>query len=637
MGLASLATLALATGARGDAPSRPPVREVWTVDGKALPIVPPAGGATAVVFYSTECPISNAYSPTLNAIVEGHPADRFAMVGICVDPDLSTVDVAKHAKEFGLKFPVALDRDGSIASKLGVKVTPEAVVFDSDGKVRYLGRIDDTYAARGKRRATSSTSELKDAVAAVLAGKDVANDRVEAVGCPIPVAPKAALKPTFAKDVAPILQKNCQQCHRPGQVGPFPLTTYEQARKRAGDIAGQVLDRKMPPWKPDPTVGPALKHSKALSEDEIAIIAAWAESGTLEGDPADVPAPPVYRDGWALGDPDLILEASEDYALPAKGDDIYRCFVIPTNLPEDKYISAIEYQAGNRKVVHHILAYVDTTGQGRKRDEADPGLGYSCFSGPGIEIHGDLGGWAPGNEPAFLPEGVGRILPSKADVVMQVHYNLSGKPETDRTRIGLYFARKPIKQILHWNAALNMTMKVPAGAANHEVEAGWKNPEFGWKVPADVTALAVTPHMHLLGKDMTMTVTFPDGRDLDLIRINDWDFQWQNTYYFDKPIDLPKGTILKVKAHYDNSAANPRNPKSPPQAVGWGEATTDEMCIGFLAVVKKGQDLTQPGEKDDLGEIFRQQYEERRKKGEEYRKKMMEEAKKKQAEAAKAK
>src|SRR6185312_8148543 len=163
----------------------------------------------------------------------------------------------------------------------------------------------------------------------------------------------------------PILQKNCQQCHRAGQVGPFPLVTYDQARKRAGDIAGQVLDRRMPPWKPDPNVGPAFKHSKALSEDEISIINTWAEAGAPEGDPADLPTPPAYRDGWTLGDPDLVLEASEDFPIPANGSDIYRCFVIPTNLPDDKYISAIEYRPGNRKVVHHVLTYIDTAGQAR--------------------------------------------------------------------------------------------------------------------------------------------------------------------------------------------------------------------------------------------------------------------------------
>ncbi len=619
--LLGLTTLALTTGVRAEAPPRVAIREVRTIDGKALPVVPPKGGATAVVFYSTECPISNEYSPTLTAIAQGQADGRFTMVGICVDPDLSNADVAKHAKEFGLKFPVALDRDGSIAAKLGVKVTPEAVVIDADGKVRYRGRIDDTFAARGKRRANPSTSDLKDAIAAVLAGKEVPLESAEAIGCPIPVVPRAALKPTFARDVAPILQKNCQQCHRAGQVGPFPLTTYEQARKRAGDIAAQVLDRKMPPWKPDPAVGPGFKHSKALSEDEIAVVAAWAESGAPEGDRADMPEPPVYRDGWALGDPDLILEPAADFAIPAEGDDIYRCFVIPTSIPEDKYIAAIEYRPGNRKVVHHVLAYVDVTGQGRKRDEADPGLGYSCFSGPGVEIHGDLGGWAPGNEPSFLPDGVGRLLPSKADVVMQVHYHPSGKAEVDRTRIGIYFARKPVKQLLHWSASLNTQMKIPAGAKDYLVEAGHKGTEkFGWVVPMDVTALGVTPHMHRLGRDMTMTVTYPDGRDQDLIRIGDWDFNWQNTYFFEKPIDLPKGAVLKVRAHYDNTTD---------KDVTWGEATTDEMCIGFIAVVQKGQDLTKPGEKDDLGEYFRKMMQER----DEGRRKMIEAQKKKAAQS----
>ena len=209
-------------------------------------------------------------------------------------------------------------------------------------------------------------------------------------------------------------------------------------------------------------------------------------------------------------------------------------------------------------------------------------------------------------EPSFLPEGVGRSLPSKADVVMQVHYHPSGKPEVDRTRIGIYFAKKPVKQILHWSASLNTQMKIPAGAKNYQVEAGYKGTEkFGWVVPMDVTALAVTPHMHKLGRDMTMTVTYPDGRDQDLIRIGDWDFNWQNTYFFEKPIDLPKGSVLKVRAHYDNTTD---------KEVHWGEATTDEMCIGFIAVVQKGLDLTRPGEKDELGEYFRKMMQDREEK-----------------------
>jgi hypothetical protein len=238
-----------------------------------------------------------------------------------------------------------------------------------------------------------------------------------------------------------------------------------------------------------------------------------------------------------------------------------------------------------------------------------------CFSGPGVETSGELGGWAPGSQPTQLDDGIGRWFPKGGDVIIQVHYHPSGKVEVDRSRIGVRFARKPVRQVLHWNAAVNFEMKLKPGDSSAEVQAAWP-------VPVDVTAHAVVPHMHLLGKDMLISVTYPDGRTKDLIRIDDWDFNWQYHYYFEKPIDLPKGSVVKVVAHYDNSAANPRNPnREHPKEVAWGEATTDEMCIGFIAVTKKGQDLTRPGEKDDLREIFRAQADDFRRKQEESAKK----------------
>ncbi|MFO0891065.1 MAG: hypothetical protein U0790_18210 [Isosphaeraceae bacterium] len=323
-----------------------------------------------------------------------------------------------------------------------------------------------------------------------------------------------------------------------------------------------------------------------------------------EGDPADLPPPRTFPKDWTLqGGPDLVLDIGTDYSIPATGGDIYRCFVVPPNLRKTWYLSGIEYQPGNRRVVHHVLAYVDTTGEARKKDAADPGPGYQCFSGPGVEIHGDLGGWAPGNQPTELPDGIGRSFPKGGDVIIQVHYHPSGKPEVDRTRIGLRFSRKPVRQVLHWNAALNTDMVLPRGESNIEIQAAWP-------VPVDVVAHAVVPHMHLLGKNMVMTVTYPDGRTDDLIKIDDWDFNWQYSYYFERPLELPKGSVVKVVAHYDNSSSNPRNPnRESPKDVTWGEATTDEMCIGFIAVTKKGQDLTRPGEKDDLLDIFKTQIE----------------------------
>jgi peroxiredoxin len=596
--------LIAAGGAVGGEPSTLKDATIRGLGGERIALAAPEGGATVLIFYSPECPISNSYSPTLDELMGRFSGKPVNWIGVCTDPDLSDAEVRTHSRDFKLKFRVARDRRGAFARHIGATMTPEAFVLDPRGRVRYHGRIDDQYVARRVRNAKpGGGSELKDAVAAVLAGKEVVTPHVAAVGCPIPEAPEAVAHPTYAKDIAPIVQKNCQECHRKGQVAPFALETYEQARKRAADIAAVVDDRGMPPWKASPHFGLKFKDERTLPEKDIATIVAWAESGAPEGDPRDLPPPANFPDDWTLGKPDLVLDTGADFSVPASGDDIYRCFVVPTNTDKDQYVTAIEYQVGNRRVVHHILAYVDVSGEARKRDAADPGPGYSCFAGPGEPVHGDLGGWAPGIQPSPLPDGVGRSLPKGADLIVQMHYHPSGKAEIDRTRIGLHFARNPIRQTLHWAAAVNPGLELPPGNPNVEIKASWP-------LPVDLVAHAVTPHMHLLGRDIAMSVTFPDGRVQDLIKIDDWDFNWQYSYFFRKPLDLPKGSVLNVVSHYNNSSSNPRNPNKPPKLVKWGEATTDEMCVGFIAVTKKGQDLTRAGEKDDLRDIFRQQMEE---------------------------
>ncbi len=601
----------------GGSPARaadPPELSSVTVhglEGHRIKLAAPKGGATVLIFYSTECPISNSYSPTLKSLAESFPADKVKFVGVCVDPDLSDAEVKSHARDFGLKFPLSRDKHGALARKLGVKVTPEAAVIDGQGRLRYHGRIDDQFAARQKRNANPAVNDLKIALEALLSGKDLKTDFVESVGCPLPEVAHSA-RPTYARDVAPIIQQNCQECHRPGQVGPFPLETYEQARKRASDIAAVVDDRTMPPWKANPHVGPKFRDVRTLSEADIDTIITWVENDAPQGNPAEAPPAPKFSDEWELGTPDLVLDLGADYEVPASGEDIYRCFVAPTGLTEDKYVSAVEFRAGNRSVVHHMLAYVDVSGKARERDQSDPGPGYSCFGGPGDPIHGGLGGWAPGNRPSFLDEGVGRSLPAKSDVIIQVHYHTRGKAETDRSKIGIYFAKKPVKQVLHWSVVINPELVLPPGQSSIEIKAAWE-------VPVDVILRNVSPHMHLLGRDMQISAKFPDGTVHDLIRIDDWDFNWQYTYHLETPMELPKGTVVYLVSHFDNSAANPRNPNHPPKEVRWGEATTDEMCIGFLGVTKKGQDLTQPGEKDDYMDILRKQQEKYREKYEKMR------------------
>ena len=406
--------------------------------------------------------------------------------------------------------------------------------------------------------------------------------------------------PNYVRDVRPILQARCVTCHRKDRVGPFDLQTYDHAKKRARDLADVAEDRSMPPWKANGKFGPGLKHDPSLSEAEIATLRAWAEAGSPRGDGEADEAPTATAGGWTLGEPDVVLEMTESFTVPAGGPDLYRCFVIPSRLSRDVYVSAVEYLPGNRKAVHHVMAFLDLNGGGRERDKAEAGPGYTSYSGAGVPVDGDLGGYAAGNQVAHLPDGVGRLVPRGADVILQVHYPPTGKPEVDRTRLGLHLCRKPVEQSIHWANATNDKLQLPAGDANVEVKATWH-------VPVDVEALAATPHMHELGRDFRMTAVLPDGSTRDLLDIPRWDPSWQNTYYFKERITLPKGTKVHVVAHFDNSD-HPRNPHHPPRLVTWGPSSTDEMLVGYIGVVKKGQDLTRSGEEDDLFQILARQY-----------------------------
>ncbi len=281
-----LSLIGLSGSARGGSPSGLKDTTLRGLDHERIQLAAPAGGATVVVFYSTECPISNAYSPTLDELMTKFGKRSVEWIGICVDPDLSNSEVRTHAQDFRLKLRIARDRHGSFARKIGATMTPEAFVMDDKGLVRYHGRIDDQYVDRRVRNAAPGGSELRDAIAAVLDGKAVAVPHVAAVGCPIPEAPEVAAHPTYSKDVAPVLQKNCQECHRRGQVGPFSFETYEQARKRATDIVTVIEDRLMPPWKASPHVGVKFKDERILSEKEISTIIAWSEAVLRKAIPA---------------------------------------------------------------------------------------------------------------------------------------------------------------------------------------------------------------------------------------------------------------------------------------------------------------------------------------------------------------
>lgn len=553
----------------------------------------PERQALVVVFLATECPISNGYVPELNRQFAAiHEADaKVDFYGVISDRSVTRAAAAKHVAEFKYKFPVLFDASGELAEALRPTHTPEAFVIDRTGRLAYRGRIDDLYADVGKKRTEASRHDLADALAAVIASRPVATARTEPVGCLFESLSgktqgekKRDGSATYARDIAPIVQANCVQCHRDGEIAPFPLATYGDVAKRARQIVSVTQSRFMPPWKPEPDFGHFL-NERRLTEREVALFKTWAEGGAPEGDAADLPPPPKFVEGWQLGEPDLVVKMAEPFEVPADGRDVFRNFVIPIDLDRDHLVAVAEFRPGNRRVVHHALFYLDRSGVARKKDAADPGPGYGSFGGPGFLPSGSIGGWAPGGTPHPLRNGMGRELQKGSDLVLQIHYHPSGKVESDQSTVGIHFVKQPSRKVVAPIVVIDRGLYIPAGAERHRMSGSYT-------LPADTTMVAVIPHMHLLGRETKVTATLPDGQVEPLVWIKDWNFNWQDQYHLAEPRRFPKGTRLDVEAVYDNSDQNPLNPNSPPKEVTWGEQTTDEMFLCFfLVTTEKPEDL----------------------------------------------
>ncbi len=359
----------------------------------------------------------------------------------------------------------------------------------------------------------------------------------------------APAKITYAKDVAPILNEHCVQCHRQGEVAPMSLRTYAEVRPWTKSIAKRVVQEKsMPPWHADPQIGIAYKNDARLSDAEIATIDKWIKTGASMGDEADLPAAREFPNGWVLGEPDYVLEL-DPVEIAADGPDKFPNLKAKLNLPEDRWIRAIEIQPSAKRAVHHVFARVT---------EADGKIG------------GQLGAYVAGAPPTIFEEGTGRLVKKDQEIVAQAHYHSFGTPVTDKTRIGLYFAEGEIKHESVALAVVNSKFKIPAGAKNYEVTASHTFDEY-----ALITNIG--PHMHQRGTDMTITAVFPDGNKQTLVKSN-WNPDWDISYELAEPIVAPKGTRLELVAHYDNSADNPRNP-DPTKDLTFG---VDEMMIGFV-------------------------------------------------------
>jgi hypothetical protein len=332
----------------------------------------------------------------------------------------------------------------------------------------------------------------------------------------------------------------------------------------------------MPPWKPEPDFGHFL-NERRLTARELALLAEWSDAGAPEGDPADLPPPQKFTEGWQLGEPDLVVKMEEPFDVPADGRDVFRNFVIPVELTEDKLVAVAEFRPGNRRVVHHALFYLDRSGTARKKDAADPGPGYGSFGGPGFLPSGSIGGWAPGGTPQPLRDGMGRQFQKGSDLVLQVHYHPTGKIERDQSAIGIHYVKQESQKAVIPITIVDRRLYLSAGAERHTISGSYT-------LPIDTTLVVVIPHMHLLGREAKATATLPDGTVEPLVSIKDWDFNWQDQYHLAQPRKFPKGTRLDYEAVYDNSDKNPLNPNTPPKEVTWGEQTTDEMFLCFFLV-----------------------------------------------------
>jgi hypothetical protein len=367
---------------------------------------------------------------------------------------------------------------------------------------------------------------------------------------------------TYTKDVAPILFKHCAECHRPTMFAPMSLMTFEETRPWARSIKQRVVRREMPPWTADAPHG-MFKNDPRLPQADIDTIAAWVDAGAPRGSNQDMPAAPTFAADWTIGRPDAVFTMTEDFIVPAEGTIPYQYIRVPTNLTEDKWIKAIEFRPGNRAVVHHIIASAQPAGKDPNDERTAGRVG--------------LGGITPNTPGVTFDEGVARKLPANSDIILQMHYTTMGKATTDRTSIAVIYAKEPPKKVLGGGMIAQLSFAIPPGAESHEVKARRTMTE-------DTLLTSMMPHMHSRGKDMTYVATYPDGRTETLLSVPKYLFDWQTDYELAEPKLLPKGTILEVTAHFDNSTTNIFNP-DPTATVRWGDQTWEEMMIGFYTSI----------------------------------------------------
>ena len=517
--------------------------------------------ALVLVFLGADCPISNLYVPGLIALEKKYRGKGAQFLAVYANEHEDLDQVAMHASDRDMPFPVLKDFGQRLADTLGVERVPAVVVLDKDFVLCYRGRIDDRYGVAA-RRPKATRDDLGQALEEVLAGKKVSVAETEPDGCLLDRASKKAARTgvTYTKDVASILQQRCQACHRPDQAAPFALLSYDDARKHARMLKEVTVQRRMPPWHADPRHG-QFSNDRRLSDKEIETLAAWVDAGMPKGDDKDLPKPVEWVQGWRMGKPDLVLEMPREFEVPADGVVPYKHFTIDPGFQDDVWVDKAEARPGPGAsgVVHHVVVYILKPGQKQPFDNQG-----------NMNI---LVGWAPGDLGLICPPDTGLRVPKGSKLMFEMHYTPNGTAVKDRSSIGIIVHKKPPKHELLMNSFMNESIVIPPREPHFRAEATMR-----W--PADVRLLSLVPHMHWRGKDYFYELIYPDGRKQTLLSVPRWDFNWQNVYLFAEPIKVPKGTRLHAVAHWDNSRNNPYNP-DPNAEVRFGLQTWEEMMVGW--------------------------------------------------------
>jgi peroxiredoxin len=520
-----------------------------------------------VAFLGTECPLAKLYGPRL-AKLQAEFGDRsVAFLGIDSNRQDGVTEMADYARLHGIEFPLVKDPESAVADAFGAQRTPEVFVLDQSRAVRYAGAIDDQYGIGFQRKAPTQRY-LAEALEALLKGESPAEPQTTAVGCQIgrPAKTTPSGDVTYAKDIAPILNSRCVECHRDGEIAPFPLATYDDTLGWGETIVEVISENRMPPWYADPQHG-QFKNDARLSDDQKRLIATWVENGCPEGDPADLPPEPAFVEGWRIQQPDQVIAMSDKpFKVPAEGVVDYQYYVVDPQWEEDKYVVAVEARPGTRAVVHHIIVYLLAPGADPQKDHA----------------RRLMVGYAPGSPPNVLGPGQAIHVPAKSKLLFELHYTPNGSEHTDLSYAGFAFTeREKVSTTIGGRAAINESFTIPPGAADYEVVAEYR-------ARRDEQLLKMFPHMHLRGKSFRYEAIYPDDRREILLDVPAYSFNWQLSYVLAEPKPLPKGTRIVCTANYDNSKDNPNNP-DPNAKVRWGQQSWDEMMIGFFDVIDAEQ------------------------------------------------